>query len=76
MGQRKKRVRDRLMGQLSRPKSDMKEDKLMGKLSRGERGPGDLWGKGTLVGRERGLAKSKSLMGPLVRRGENLWGKP
>jgi len=34
-----------------------------------------VWGKGTLRGREKGLAKSKPLMGPLTKRKEDLWGK-
>lgn len=74
---RKRRKRDHFMGQLSRPGSDMEENKTMGQLSRKSRrprGPGRLWGKGTLMGEERGLSRRKNLMGPLVRREEDLWG--
>jgi len=34
-----------------------------------------LWGKGTLWGKEKGLSKSKPLMGKLVEKDEDLWGK-
>lgn len=75
---KRRRKRDYFMGQLSRPKSDMVEDKTMGTLNRNPRiprGPGRLWGKGIPFGKEKGLHKQKNLMGPLVKREEDLWGK-
>lgn len=58
------RKRDSFMGRLR-----------MGKLDRSKPSKGeDLYGRATLQGKERGLAKSKDMMGPLTKRGENLWG--
>jgi len=48
----------------------------MGKLSRGKpKKSENLWGKSTFQGKEKGLSKQKGLMGPLTRRGEDLWGE-
>ena len=55
-----------------------KKNSFMGKLDRrrGDALPiGDLWGKGTLLGRERGLIARDNLSGKIVRRKEDLWGK-
>jgi len=38
-------------------------------------GKKSLWGKGTLWGKEKGFSKPKPLMGPLVKKDEDLWGK-
>ena len=47
----------------------------MGKLSHGDEGfAGDLWGKSTLAGKEKGLV-DKGYMGHMVRRKETLWGE-
>jgi len=60
------------------PKKDSFMGKIrMGKLNRGKpRKPENLWGKSTFQGKERGLAKQKDTMGPLTKRGEDLWGEP